>query len=180
MFEESDVRRFKNKTEEPNEFGCIFWKGAINPNGYGKFKWNKKSYDSHRMSWMMKHNRFPEKGMVISHVCEDNYSRGDKTYKKCVNDEHLKETTQSVNMKQARLNGRAVVTSNNREACRRLGKELSGTTNPNARFSVEDIQNIIKLYASGYHTHRSIGKLYDAHHVQIGRIIRGETYKRRK
>lgn len=58
--------------------GCWIWQSAQR-NGYGQFRWNRKSISSHRTSYLLFIGEV-EKGKHLHHACKN---------KLCVNPEHL-------------------------------------------------------------------------------------------
>jgi hypothetical protein len=86
MLSEGDLERFWKYVEKTDT--CWLWKASVNTYGYGCFWWNRKQHQSHRISWYIKHNKHSEK--LLLHSC-DNAA--------CVNPDHLREGTQSDNMK---------------------------------------------------------------------------------
>jgi hypothetical protein len=86
-----------NRNQQPGANGCIEWTGIQSSIGYGfiGFIYKNKSQGSassrgrgmmttHRLAWMIKHNRLPAK-RNINHTCHN---------KLCVNPDHLEEGTQ--------------------------------------------------------------------------------------
>lgn len=93
----SALRRFYAKTEYVRETGCLEWRGAITAStGYGKFGYEGRAQDTHRVVWQMAHGPIPA-GMMICHICDN---------RKCVHLHHLFLGTRSDNMRDAARKGR--------------------------------------------------------------------------
>lgn len=72
--------------------GCTIWIGSRNNRGYGVVWFNGKLRLAHRVSWYLSHNKWPDKGLVIDHICCD---------KRCINPKHLRELTNWRNIRRA-------------------------------------------------------------------------------
>ena len=81
-------------------------------------------------------------------------------------------------MLQANLNGRVIISNYRREFMRKLGKSKYGENSNSAKLSNKEARNIIELYSTGNYTYRSLGKIFNVAHTQIGRIIRRESFKK--
>lgn len=92
----SYVERFWSKVVKVQTLdGCWYWTGAIQENGYGRFKLDDKIELAHRVSWLLEYGSLPE-GQVL-HKCD---------VRRCVRPSHLWEGTSSDNNKDCIEKGR--------------------------------------------------------------------------
>ena len=70
---------FNNRFSKMENDGCWNWIGTIDPDGYGRIRYNKKTNGAHRISWILNYGEIP-KGMVILHKCDN---------RRCVRIDHL-------------------------------------------------------------------------------------------
>lgn len=78
---------FARAIPEPNS-GCWLWVLAVNKDGYGKLKKNRKSLIAHRFTYEQLVGPIPA-GLEIDHLC---------TNKSCVNPAHLEPVPTKVNI----------------------------------------------------------------------------------
>ena len=96
---------------------CWEWRGAINPNGYGKFALHKNvARYAHRMAWILSGSELP-RGMEIDHACRN---------RACVKPEHLVLVERGYNAAQGVA--RALERRAQSTACRRGHPWTSETT----------------------------------------------------
>ena len=78
-----DIFRFLAFVSPEPMSGCWLWTGALNPDGYGKFKVRGKRIGAHR--WAHERFRWPiPPGLEIDHLCRQ---------RSCVNPDHLEVVT---------------------------------------------------------------------------------------
>jgi len=108
------LERFEEKyVTEPNT-GCWLWIAALDPHGYGKFRWNgDNDRRAHRYSYITYREPIPP-GLVLDHLCR---------VKPCVNPQHLQAVTDRVNV----LRGVGVAAQNAKKPTCTMGHPLEGT-----------------------------------------------------
>jgi hypothetical protein len=97
------IARFWSKVQRLGADECWPWIGTVNPNGYGSFGVGKRPNgrqfvsSAHRAAYCIFSKKWPPKGMVVMHTCDD---------RACVNPAHLKLGTQKDNLRDAVKKGR--------------------------------------------------------------------------
>lgn len=71
-----------------SDTGCWEWGGYINPQGYGSFYFEKKSWPTHRIAYRFL-VQVPKRSLVIDHLCRN---------RKCLNPHHLEQVTTRENI----------------------------------------------------------------------------------
>lgn len=101
--------RFRAKVSTGNLYGCRLWTGALYPSGYGAFgvTTGQPPTGAHRVAWELAHGPIPD-GLFVCHHCDIHYPLGDRTYRRCVNHEHLWLGTHEDNMADMVAKGRHV------------------------------------------------------------------------
>jgi hypothetical protein len=84
-----ELTRFISKTLF-NSNGCIIWKGQLDKDGYGRFKFKGKTQVAHRVSYLHS-NPIPE-GLQLDHLCRN---------PSCVNPIHLEPVTSKENLRRS-------------------------------------------------------------------------------
>lgn len=133
-------------TPEPST-GCWLWLGAVNRNGYGKVKVDRKNLTAHRWSWLLHRGQIPD-GLHVLHHCD---------VPGCVNPSpsHLWLGTNAENDADKRAKGRHFVQPIHREP----------------KVSEDAVLEMRRL--RGFETVVSLGKRFGLHYSQVSRIQRG-------
>ena len=71
-----------------DENGCWIWQRYLNPDGYGKIRFEKVEWLTHRLSYTVHVGPIPE-GLVIDHLC---------SVRSCCNPAHLEATDNGTNL----------------------------------------------------------------------------------
>lgn len=112
-------RLIEKSIPEPNT-GCWLWEASHKPNGYGYMWAGTKKEHSHRLSYTLFKGPIPN-GLNILHKCDQ---------PACINPDHLFTGTQAENLQDCVRKGRHTKVA------------LKGSTNPKAKLTDADIQEI--------------------------------------
>jgi len=146
-----DITRFWSYVDIRGLFDCWEWKGFLNKDGYGHFRFNKHHIKANRFSYQLYHGEIPE-GKLVCHKCNN---------PKCVNPFHLYAGTPQDNM--------ADKVRTNRQA------RLRGESNGHSELTEKQVLEIRKNKDNL--SQRELGELYNIGISAIGHIIRKETWK---
>lgn len=90
---------FWSKVDVRGEDECWCWIAGTQSKGYGSFWISGKSYNAHRVSFMIANGYMPT--LLVLHSCD---------VRRCVNPKHLREGTQLDNVQDMMDRGRANLT----------------------------------------------------------------------
>lgn len=126
----SKVEKSDNKTE------CWNWKAATRSkkDRYGIFRIGDKNYIASRVSWKLSNGKFPPKGIIVRHTCDNPL---------CVNPNHLKTGT----------------TKDNSEDMVKRDRSLRGQKHHNSKIADTDAIQIIELLNKGLYPEEISKKL---------------------
>ena len=145
--------RFLEKVNIGDINVCWNWKAGIKGSGYGNFWIGNRSYQAHRISFILFKGKI-KKGNYICHECDN---------KLCVNPKHLWQGTHLDNMRDKVSKGRQV--------------RMSGSKNGFAKLTDKDVIEIRELYKTGEFTLKQLGKLYKCHYSNIHLITTNKHWK---
>lgn len=141
--------RFNEKHIPVTESGCWIWTAGLSPDGYGKFKMNKKTVRAHRASWEFNCGKIPE-GQQVLHKCDT---------PTCVNPDHLFLGSHKENM---------VDRSDKNRQC-------YGEKNGEAKLTEGEVIEIRAL--KGKLFQREIAAIYNVSRGHISTILSGDCWK---
>lgn len=148
--------RFWSKVQVARAAGaCWEWQAARNSHGYGHFKLYGTMMSAHRYAFYLKHQRYPNKGMVVRHTCDN---------PGCVNPDHLLEGTQRDNANDMVARGRQVV------------RDQKGENNGAAKLKMSQVNEIKARIAAG-EKNTTIAPDYGVTHQMISKIRRGHVWQ---
>lgn len=99
-------KRFWSKVTKDNPHDCWLWTGCTDKrSGMGHIGIGDEGIVSvHRLSWLF---HFGDPGELhVLHECDVHYAKGDNTYRRCVNPDHLSLGTHTDNMQDMASKGR--------------------------------------------------------------------------
>ena len=145
--------RFMSKINIETSTGCWIWSGATESRfGYGKFRLNGRSINSHRAAWELFVGAIPN-GMFVCHKCD---------VPACVNPSHLFIGSSDDNNKDRAAKGRTV--------------SPRGVLNHHAKLSEDDVRAIRKLRSHGM-TGTEIAEQFPVHHCAVYDILNNKTWR---
>lgn len=97
--------------------GCWIWQRSRNSRGYGVIYFDGRLHLAHRAAWLLAHGEWPDPAKVLDHLCNT---------KACVNPDHLREVTNSQNLRRAIPRGSDEVEAK-RAGWRRTNAKRRGT-----------------------------------------------------
>ena len=136
--------------------GCWLWNGARMPHGYGNVFFQGAYHRVHRLAYVLSHGPIPD-GMFVCHTCDVRH---------CCNPSHLWIGTPADNVRDMMVKGRN---------SRNTGSP--GQTNPAAKLTQYQVDEIRKLYATRQYTLKQLGATYNISKSMISVIVRGEAWK---
>jgi hypothetical protein len=143
-------QRFWNKVNKTDT--CWLWTASLSRDGYGRFKFNGKTFGAHRISWLLAGNIIPE-GHEICHASHEICGN-----RHCVNPAHLRVDTNAENMKDKIADGTTA----------------KGTKNP-TNILTEDQVRAIRANPENK-THRALAEQFGIRPKYISRIIHRHTW----
>lgn len=151
VIDSSIEERFNSKyVPEPNS-GCWLWLGATDSRGYGQIRFNNKTSQAHRVSYMLYNNCILDE-LCVLHTCDNPI---------CVNPEHLKLGTQQDNL-QDMYNKR---------------RNVKGEKSNFSKLKKHDILEIRNKYSSGHYTQRDLAKEYNITQPGIWAIVNNINWR---
>lgn len=147
VYDSDDVARFHRHIDKTGD--CWLWLKAKDKNGYGFFKLARKMIKAHRFMWQLLHGPI-DRSLQVCHHCDN---------PPCVNPDHLFVGT----------------CQDNRDDQTRKGRNLTGTRNPAAKLTDDDVREIRFLYDSGW-TQQTIADAYGVAQAHISQICLGRCW----
>lgn len=95
-FSNEFINRFWDSCKRDPITNCWLWTKSTTPNGYGKVKYEGKTYGTHRLAYIISRGEHPGNYSVL-HTCDT---------KLCINPEHLYKGTQGDNMRDRSIRNR--------------------------------------------------------------------------
>ncbi len=144
--------RFWSYVDRRGSDECWPWKAGLFKGGYGQFRLGKHKVKAHRCAYELSAGPIPI-GLRALHRCDN---------RPCCNPAHLYAGTDK---------------DNARDRVERGGQaRLRGESNPQAKLTATEIEEVRALAAAGSVTYREIGARYGLHYNSVGRIVRRERW----
>lgn len=156
--------RFWSKVQKTD--GCWLWTATRKPGWYGKFRFNGKQENAHRVAYILTYGTIPD-GLWVLHRCDNPL---------CVRPDHLYLGTHQDNVRDRQERGRAACGDNNGS---RMHPEriLSGEQCSWAKLTAAEVAAIRQEYALGNTTYHKLAAKYGVGKSQIGNILQGKVWK---
>ena len=145
---EADKVRFESKVERPEE-GCHLYTAGKDSDGYGLFKYAKRTVGAHRVAWITAFDRPIPDGMCVIHKCD---------VPACCRLDHLRLGTNAENTQDRH----------------RKGRNAAGERHGRAKLTDEKVRQIRQL--TDQLSDRKIAKLVGIHHSIVWRILAGKIW----
>lgn len=127
-----------NVDQTPLATSCWLWKLGLGRGGYGKCRFQGRTWSTHRLAWTLAYGKIPN-GKQINHSCDNRL---------CCNPAHLEAGTQKTNIEHAVLLGR--MASGDRQGLRKHpDKAPKGERNGSAKLTESDVLQILRSSESG-------------------------------
>lgn len=137
------------------EDGCWMFLGPWNSFGYGHLSYDGQIFRAHRISYELHCGPVPE-GKMVLHKCDHRY---------CVNPEHLFIGTAQDNVTDMVNKSRDIFGEN------------FGENNGQAKLTEDEVLQIKRLLASGYHSQSEIGDMFGVSRGAVKQIKTGKTWR---
>lgn len=144
------TKRFWSKVDVRDPDDCWNWTAGCFNHGYGAFGIGDTTQPAHRVVWALTNGPIPE-GMCVLHKCDN---------KICCNPDHLFLGTRA---------------DNNADRDRK-GRTERGERHHGAKLTEADVIEIRIRYRAGGISQRALAAEFGIHQVNIGCIVRGETW----
>lgn len=125
---------------------CWLWIRYRNKDGYGRFMFEGRVWNAHRISYRLHYGDIPQ-GQEVMHVCDN---------PPCVNPAHLKTGTHRENIRDMLEKKR--------------GRSPVGTQSPNAKITPEAVRQIRTLSKQGVHQ-KLIAKRFGITQSTVSKVV---------
>ena len=139
---------FWHRVDRVRQAPCWIWTGAVDRDGYGRFRFKGTYYRAHRYAFELANGTLPA---VVRHTCD---------CRNCVNPDHLIGGTQRQNMRDKISRGR----------------QARGSQNGRSKLTEYDVLLIKEHLADGCLSQAAIGRLFGVSHSVIRDIKHGRTW----
>ena len=131
--------------------GCWEWIGAVGTHGYGRMGHGGKTFQAHRLSWIVFKGPLATEDWVL-HRCDN---------RRCVNPAHLFLGDRIANVRD----------------CVQKRRHIYGERSKLSRLSASDVREIRALYATKKFTQDRLAKRFGVDQTTIHHVVRGKTWK---
>jgi len=158
----------KLRNHASTDNGCVLWTGCTSTRGYGRICIRQRTYQAHRLSWLVNRGPIPV-GLWVCHHCD---------VPACIAPEHLFLGSPSDNMRdcaEKRRNG--MQRHPERSSLYRLRVTRRGTEQVQAKLRDADAITIRIRYAQGGVSQDALAREYSVSQSTITRIIRRVNWR---
>jgi predicted XRE-type DNA-binding protein len=149
------MKRFWSKVDIKDKSECWEWGKHINNLGYGKFWFDDKWQQAHRVAFILSGGILTKEKPFVLHKCDN---------RKCVNPEHLYAGNQTDNMKDRSNKGRW--------SC----GEQHGENGHNVKLTKRDVIEIRMLCETKKTSHQKIADRYGITRSNVGCIYQRKSW----